>query len=57
MTRSTKTVGPIDADKLRDAQRALDLLVSNPRMIDQAIRIEIDIEYTDGGRVKVEARA
>jgi hypothetical protein len=55
MTRETKTREPITEERMKQVRHALDYIVEH--IYDGAVRIEVDIEYADGGRVKVEARA
>lgn len=55
MKLHTRTVEPVPKDRVDAVSNAVHALMQN--VPDGAVRIEIDIEWSDGGRVKLEARA
>ena len=55
MTRTTKTREPVPLERRKAINDALDFIVKH--VPEGAARIEVDIEWTDGGRVKVEVKA
>lgn len=57
MRVTTKTKAPTNIERLNAVQLAIDFLKANLPDAAGASRIEIDIEWEDGGRVKVEARS
>jgi hypothetical protein len=54
VTVHSKTREPLDPKRLQDFREALDYLWGKQRVLDQALRIEIDIDYADGRRAKLE---